>query len=390
MTDADGRDLSLVFLIDALGYEIVDSGGFLGALAATQRPAVRSVLGFSSAAIPTILTGKTPSEHGRLVMYRRRERTSVFDRYRTLLHVTGRLPRGHSRFRRWLSSRLRADGVTGYFSLYEIPLQLLPLFDLCERKSIYAPGAFDGVASLFDRLAGEGVAYRVWDWSVPTSRAFAEMEDAARNGSERMLFLYTPELDATIHVHGPRSAAVAAWLRIHEDAIGRVVRAAKGAGRKPRLRVFGDHGMAQIGAHADLARDLRRMTSKMPRDYIVFLDSTMARFWFARDSVRREITDRLAARSDGRFLTREELSSLGAYFPDRRFGEEIFLVDSGVLILPSFMGSSPIQGMHGYHPDERDSHTTLLADPFPETAPTKISDFAGLLLGDLGLTLETA
>ena len=87
MSDADGRDLSLVFLIDALGYEIVDSEGFLDALAATQRPAVRSVLGFSSAAIPTILTGKASSEHGHLVMYHRTQGDSVFDRYRTLLRI---------------------------------------------------------------------------------------------------------------------------------------------------------------------------------------------------------------------------------------------------------------------------------------------------------------
>ena len=154
------------------------------------------------------------------------------------------------------------------------------------------------------------------------------------------------------------------------------------------MRVFGDHGMAQIHAHADLLQDLGGIKAEMPRDYVVFLDSTMARFWFADESARREITDRLAARSDGRFLTPEELLSLGADFPDHRYGEEIFLIDPGVLILPSYMGSSPLQGMHGYHPGDRDSYTTLLADPFPQVTPTTIADFAGMLLGDLGLTLE--
>jgi hypothetical protein len=114
----------------------------------------------------------------------------------------------------------------------------------------------------------------------------------------------------------------------------------------------------------------------------------MARFWFHDPRARQEVVDSLGERSDGRFLDEEELEALGVRFPQKEYGEEIFLIDPGVLILPSFMGSSPVRGMHGYHPDDPDSDTVLIADPTPEKAPSTIQDLAGMLLRDLGLDAE--
>jgi hypothetical protein len=57
-----------------------------------------------------------------------------------------------------------------------------------------------------------------------------------------------------------------------------------------------------------------------------------------------------------------ELEELGALFPDRYFGELIFLVEEGVLIVPSHMGERPIRGMHGYHPDAPHSYASLLTN----------------------------
>jgi hypothetical protein len=44
------------------------------------------------------------------------------------------------------------------------------------------------------------------------------------------------------------------------------------------------------------------------------------------------------------------------------------LADPGVLICPSYMGRSPLRGMHGYTPDDPASDAVLLrseADPEP-------------------------
>ena len=50
---------------------------------------------------------------------------------------------------------------------------------------------------------------------------------------------------------------------------------------------------------------------------------------------------------------------MGTLFPDRYFGELIFLAQEGVLIVPSHMGARPIRGMHGYHPSDLHSYAAL-------------------------------
>src|SRR5580704_4803806 len=57
-------------LVDALGWEWVKATRFLEGIAPHRR-ALQTVLGYSAGAIPSILTGCTPAEHGRLAMYQR-------------------------------------------------------------------------------------------------------------------------------------------------------------------------------------------------------------------------------------------------------------------------------------------------------------------------------
>src|SRR5262249_48338235 len=98
---------------------------------------------------------------------------------------------------------------------------------------------------------------------------------------------------------------------------------------------------------------------RMPEDFVLIYDSTMARFWFFNESARRQVLNLLQAIPQGRIIPDEELETLGALFPDRKFGELIFLVKEGVLIVPSHMGERPIRAMHGYHPNERHSYAAL-------------------------------
>jgi len=73
----------------------------------------------------------------------------------------------------------------------------------------------------------------------------------------------------------------------------------------------------------------------------------------------------LGAIPEGRILSDGELEQLHTLFVDRYFGELIFLVDEGVLIVPSHMGERPIRAMHGYHPAEK----AQLCRSWPPTAP---------------------
>jgi hypothetical protein len=349
--------LTLIFLIDALGYEQAKTGSFLHLLDRPRRP-IRSVLGYSSACLPTIMTGLSPAGHGHFSMYRRASNGGVFagpGRVLPLLsHLTGR----HWRLRQWTTRYLRWRGVTGYFSLYDIPLSRLHFFDLCQRRNLYRPGAFDGIPGLPDHLETAG-GHRIWDWSANEAQAFSELEEEIERAEKRFLLFYSAELDALMHASGPESEATRRKLEEYDRRITALHRRARERYREVSVFAFGDHGMAPVRRSHDLWSSLEALPFRVPDDFLYFLDSSMARFWFHADPARPAVRSLLEGLDYGRVLPDDELERLGANFPRREYGELIFLLDEGEILVPSFMGLSPVRGMHGYHPDAGCSYTTL-------------------------------
>lgn len=372
--------LVLILLIDALGYAQAGERSFLACLDRPRVP-VRSVLGYSSAALPTLMSGLYPEEHGHLAMYRRAGRDGVFRGpsrwFRPLSGLTSR----HWTLRRWVARSLERGGVTGYFSLYDVPLSLLAEFDLCQRRDIFAPGAFPGHQALGDLLARPDA--RVWNWRVPEARALAELEEEIERGEARGLLFYSAALDATMHAHGPDGEATRALLDRYDRAFTRLIQRAESRYREVRVFAFGDHGMAAVTRTHDLMAPLARLGARVPRDLLYFLDSTMARFWYRSDAARREVEGLLSGLECGRLLGAEELSGLRARFPNADYGESIFLLREGEILVPSFMSAERVAGMHGYHPDDACMYTTLLTNCAELPASADLTDIHRLLRAEV-------
>jgi hypothetical protein len=96
--------------------------------------------------------------------------------------------------------------------------------------------------------------------------------------------------------------------------------------------------MANCVEFVDLKATIAALDLKMAQDYAVVYDSTMARFWFFNERARRSIVQHLQQVPQGRIIPDEELEQLHTLFPDRYFGELVFLVREGALIVPSHMG----------------------------------------------------
>lgn len=380
--------LTLVFMIDALGF--VQAGADFLPEATIPRSPVETVLGYSSACIPSIMTGRPPAEHGHLSMYRRaRHGDSVFGGPVALAGRLARLTtRGHWRMRQLIARYLRSRGITGYFSLYDIPLELLPQFDLCQRRNIYQPEAFRdrGHDGLGDLLADRAVA-RVWDWTVPEDRAWEELEAELRRGERRVLFFYTPELDSLMHVVGPGDPRARERLGGYGARIAAALQLAEENYDEVDLLVFGDHGMAPVVGVHDLWSRLAALPFSVPREWLYFLDSTMARFWFSHPGAETAVRTLLAGETYGRVLAAEELTALGAAFPDADYGELIFLLDEGHILAPSFMGAEPVRGMHGYHPRATASFTTLVTNRGELPYPHNLYELHGTLRASIERTL---
>ena len=361
----------VVLLVDALGWELAQRATPLLA-ALPHRRRVETVLGFSTGALPTIFTGRLPAAHGRWLMYRRAGpgvleggAPSPFAGFGALRALPRRLQRSW-KLGRLLERVVEWRGVRGYFKLYQVPPWLLPAFDLAERDDIFEPGGLP-VDSLWDALERGHVRWRGWNWRSAEAAAFEALVARLDSSEEEFLFCYTAALDAALHREGSMGAGVrrkldayAAWLRALEDGAAR-------RGEELWIYVLSDHGMVDVHGTLDVMGALEALPERWPRDYIAFFDSTMARFWWRDPAARAHVRSALEALRGGRWLDDAALGAAGALFGAREYGEDIYLLDPGMLMVPSFMGDTAVAAMHGYDPSHPDMAALLMSNrPIPE------------------------
>jgi len=376
--------LSIYVLVDALGWEVLRYRPFLDDLWAERRWLV-TILGYSSGAIPTILTGQTPSQHGHWNLIYRDPQRSPFGWTRPL----GRLPRPlveNRVSRRVLKSvARRASGYSGYFSLYDYPVAHLPQFDLTEKRDIYTPGGLDA-PSIFDDLAGASIPYESYNYHTHTDAQILALAPArAAATSARVLFLYLSGLDHHLHFHVHEPESVSRMLAWYEAGLRKVWEAATRARTDVRMFVFSDHGMTPIRWTHDLRRDVEATGLTLLKDYLPAYDSTMARFWVENDRARATLTALLEDHPCGTLMSERELQRLGVWFDDGRYYQMLFLMKPGMLLSPSDMGTVRFAGMHGYHPSEPTADAVLLATAPVDKAVDHITGVRGALREDLGL-----
>jgi predicted AlkP superfamily pyrophosphatase or phosphodiesterase len=294
---------------------------------------------------------------------------------------------GRRIFRRFLSRLIKNRlSFRGYFDLYNIPFQHISLYNFSETKNPLQPGGLNRGPNIFDYLTEQNIRYFVSDPGRDEFSNLAALTGEIQSEGIDFAFQYWPGLDGLLHTLGNRSPEISVKLRVYEDWIEQLMTAAREHYAEIRLYVFSDHGMANCETMLDLKSQVEALPLRVPHDYAVVYDSTMARFWFFNEKARSLVTGCLQGIPEGRIVPDEELATLGTLFPDRYFGELIFLAHEGVLIVPSHMGARPIRGMHGYHPTDIHSYASLCTNQ--ESIPdhiTSIPDVFRLMTRDADL-----
>jgi hypothetical protein len=350
-----------------------------------ERRWLATILGYSSGAIPTLLSGMTPSQHGHWNLFYRDPARSPFRWTRPLGGLPRPLVENRVSRRALKMVARRVSGYRGYFSLYDYPVAHLAEFDLTEKRDIYQPGGLDR-RSIFDDMTEAGIAYECYNYHGHTDPEILRLapERAARTEA-RVLFLYLSGLDHHLHFHVHEPDSVTSMLAWYEAGLRRVWEAATRAGRDPRLFVFSDHGMTPIRWTHDLRRDVQALGLRVPEDYLPAYDSTMARFWVGSERARAALTALLADHPCGALMTPAELQRLGVWFDDDRYYQLLFLMKPGMLLSPSDMGTVRFAGMHGYHPSEPTADAVLLATVPVDKTVDHITGVRGVMLEELGL-----
>ena len=366
---------NIFVLIDALGWKYLESREFLGDVLPYRAP-LKTVLGFSSGAIPTILTGTPPSVTGHWNLFYYDPQGSPFRWLRLFQFLPNKVL--DNRYTRKILKELgrRVLGMGPLFDCAVSPA-LLDKFNYIEKHSIYGPGGIEGSSSIFDKLQQRGIKQRIYSYHDLTDAQILErsiQDIRAREAS--FYFLYLSEMDMFLHMHCNEPEQIERRLKFYDENLRKVLAAAREIDANSTMTVISDHGMTPIENRYDLLETITGLGLKMPQDYLVVYDSTMARFWFFNEAARDKVEECLANLPCGRIVPESELRQLGVFFEDRRFGETVFLLHPAWIVSKSdFNGSgwSP-KGMHGYHPDDPYSDAIFLSTKEPPIPVNTIAD----------------
>ncbi len=383
MNEKKAPKISIVVFIDALGWDVLKGRRFMEQELPVRRR-LRSVFGFSSACIPSILTGLMPRDHRHWSFFYYSPETSPFKPLRLLRMLPSSLV-DRGRVRNLISKLIkRLYSYTGYFQLYNIPFEHVDKFDYCEKSDLFVPGGMNRGENIFDHLSRAGVPYHVSDWRDSEENNLEAVKADLKKGEIEFALLYMASMDALLHEVGKESPQVDQKLAWYEAQLKELMGVARDHYDEVRLFICSDHGMATVHTHVDLMSKVEALGLAFGRDYTATYDSTMGRFWFHNPSARERVTELLQRVPEGRVLPPEELKALGCDFEGDQYGELIFLMNAGVLIVPSHMGLKPITGMHGYHPDDPDSDASLLSNVEPPNDPRAITDVFHLMRAETG------
>ena len=361
------KHIEIFLFIDALGWKIAEEHRFLEK-ELPERRKLEMQFGFSCTAIPTLLSGEKPSVHGHLGLFRFDPEHSpfrAFARFAPFFKPDSFWNRG--RIRHWLSQIVKLFyGFTGYFQLYRMSIDKLGMMDYGEKKNLFIEHGMAPLENLCDMLKRTGVSFHISDWHKSDAENFKTGMDEIRRGT-RFLFLYTAGLDGLLHKYVRSPGIIAEKLHWYESQIRELLRVCREYGVEVRLTVISDHGMTPLEKTVDVMSEIEKTGLRFGVDYGACYDSTLARFHWLKPGAKEKIEAVMRKFSaDGHFLSDEEQNRYGIQRADHRFGDALFLMNPGVQIVPSDMCQLPLNGMHGYAPDDIDSSAALLSSwPLP-------------------------
>ena len=315
----------------------------------------------------TIFTGTYPSRHGIWTRYFANPTRSPFKWVGPLAPLSEMMNRlgfrAPDKLLRYGIMRLSNAfaGISYFPGIDSVPLKQLSQMDVSLRHNLFEPGCFGDLPSLFDMLRERNLAFRFFDHGLLDSDLSVIQKALAEDLSSIVTVVRLIDLDTISHRYGLESEERASCLKRTDRLVEKTI--LEWRKKIPRLAVlcFADHGMIPVDRYVDFRRIFQEAGIVPFRDFGMFLDSTMARFW-GEDEITRKIQDVLSRMDCGRVLSQTDIQRF--HLPQSRsWGSLIFLLKPGWAIYPSFFdGEEHVKAMHGYDPTTPGLETFIAID----------------------------
>lgn len=366
----------LVVFADALGPRQVEELR-VDVPGLATKVALRGILGFSSGALATVLTGVSPVVHRRMCLFAgRRDGVGPLEPLRWL----GLLPRiveERAVFRRLVGRAFaRLKGYEGYFALHRVPAAAFRWLGVEEQDDLFTAPDIGGAQTFLARAREASLSVYSTPWQRPERERLEDALAVASCAPADLTFLYTAELDAALHRDGndSRAARVAA-SRLSANVSRMRERLSRGADLT--TLIVGDHGMADVRRVVDPGPLVRELGGARH-----FIDSTMLRIW--GDAAVIERARRAADRLGRGFTFLDSRALVQAGVPAALYGDAMVLLEEGALFAPSFLGGA-VRGMHGYAVDSGSASAALLSDAVLPASLRSLADVSSVVSSCLGL-----
>lgn len=250
---------------------------------------------------------------------------------------------------------------TPYGGAPNIPESFLQYFDRDEnippwhKKYLYQK-------TLFDAFRQHGLNWLFIGSPGSDQRTFSIVENIKRTNPKKhsFIWLHFAELDWVCHKFGPQSIQSQKILRDIDNAIRKVYHYLANRYSTIDILVFGDHGHVEINHVVNVQNLLNNVSSQIGQDYLYFLDSTIARFWFRTDRARNEISSVLSGVTCMECLPTNTFG-IKRFNENSKQGELIWIVKEGYIISPNFwQGNKKVKGMHGYCSNVKNNYSCFV------------------------------
>lgn len=356
---SDIRKITIQILLDAFDQNYFSEGKtpFLCELASDGISGkIKPSLGFANTR-PAIFAGVPPEKSDLFTMFYYSPESSPFRCIR-LPRMIGNFPVLGRAVRYAIGKYVRLtttnSAVKHYATAASIPLNLLRYFDFSEKELAYEENYLgSGIRTIFDilRLKKKEWVYIGWPlYGNDDSKLDFFKKNVAENEFD-FIYLHLSKLDHRGHEYGPRSKQVDNSVRELDSELKEIYQLLRAKYNEINLIVFSDHGMVEVKKTVNISAEIKRGGLILEKNYVMFLDSTMARIWPRNRKAKSTLREILSRLRDGRILDEQDYRDNRIRFPHNKYGELIFLANPGVLISPNFFqGSCPVKGMHGYDP----------------------------------------
>lgn len=168
--------------------------------------------------------------------------------------------------------------------------------------------------------------------------------------------LYIGETDSIGHRFGSDIESIKPTLKSVDNILKEIYQLAAQSGYS--FCVMGDHGMVPITKKLDVMGLVQKAKCKLHKDYEVFYDSTMVRFWFYNEETKKCIYNHFKENLSGHGFLVDKNNCANYRIPldvlseDGKpiYGDLVWCANPGVLVSPDYFHSAQASenGMHGY------------------------------------------